>query len=187
MRALLSLSLLLVVVACSKTAEPTTTTTTAEAPKAEEHEGHHKGQKIDREAVDADGVVRRGAKLNPETPALTVAELAQKASELDGKPIKLTGQVDSVCQPMGCWMVLKGDGQTVRISSKNHDIFVPKSSAGRIATVEGDLTLKTVPKEQAQHYEDERALKDGETRKVFTEDSKELSIAITALELKPAA
>jgi hypothetical protein len=47
--------------------------------------------------------------------------------------------------------------------------------------------VKTVSKAQAQHFEDERALKPGETRKTFTEDVKELSIAIVALEMRPSA
>jgi hypothetical protein len=155
-----------------------------------EHHGEEKtGLTIDREQVDADGVVRRGAKLS-DLPALTVSEATARASgaDIDGKLIKLTGKVESVCQPMGCWLVLAGEKPSdhVRISSKGHDIFVPKSAAGRIATVEGEFKLKTVPMATAQHFEDERELKAGETKKVFTEDQKEFSVAVVGLELKPA-
>lgn len=143
--------------------------------------------KIDREQVDADGVVRRGAKLSDLQP-LTVAE-ATARPDIDGKVTKITGSVESVCQPMGCWMVLAGDKpeQRVRITSKGHDIFMPRSSAGRIATVEGEFKLKVLPMATAQHYEDERELKAGEVKKVFTEDQKEFSVSIVGVELKPAA
>ena len=151
-----------------------------------EHHGEKTGAKIDREQVDADGVVRRGTKLSDLT-ALTVAEATQKP-DIDGKLVKLTGTVDSVCQPMGCWMVLAGDKpeQRVRITSKGHDIFVPKSAAGKTATVEGEFKLKIVPLSTAQHYEDERELKAGEAKKVFTEDQKEFSVSVVGLEIKPA-
>lgn len=154
---------------------------------AAHHGGEKTGQKIDRDQVDADGVIRRGAKLSDLT-ALTVSDASTKAAEIDGKLVKITGKVESVCQPMGCWLVLEGDqGEKVRITSKNHDVFVPKSAAGSVATVEGEFKVKVLPKETAQHYEDERALKAGETKKTFTEDSKELSVSVVGLELKPAA
>ncbi len=156
------------------------------AQPAEHHDDHKTGQKIDREQLDPDGVVRRGARLS-ELASLTVSDAAQKATEIDGKLVKITGKVESVCQPMGCWLVLQGDkGEKVRITSKSHDIFVPRSSTGRVATVEGEFKVKVLPKETAQHYEDERELKAGETKKTFTEDSKELSVSVVGLELKPA-
>jgi hypothetical protein len=146
---------------------------------------HHAAAKPDREQVDADGVVRRGARLS-DASALTVADAVAKASELDGKNVKITGRVDSVCQAMGCWFTLATEGGAViRISSKGHDIFVPRGAAGRVATVEGEFKVKTLSKEQAQHFEDERPLKAGEARKTFIEDVKELSIAITAVEMLP--
>jgi hypothetical protein len=165
-----------------------TTTGPASQPAANtEHEAHGATAKVGREVVDADGVVRRGTVLSSD-PALTVSEAAAKSGDLDGKVVKLTGTVDSVCQPMGCWMVLAGDkGEKVRVSSKGHDIFLPKSSAGRLAVVEGEFKQKVLSKEQAQHFEDERELKAGEVRKVFTEDSKEFSVNVVGLELKPAA
>jgi hypothetical protein len=142
--------------------------------------------KIDRETVDADGIVRRGT-LTAAAP-LTVTEATQKAADLDGKSVKISGTVESVCQPMGCWFVMKGDaGETIRVSSKGHNVFMPKSSAGRVAVAEGDLTVRTLSKEQAQHFEDEKELKAGETRKVFDADVKELSLALVGVELRPAS
>jgi hypothetical protein len=149
---------------------------------------HHAMAKPDREQVDADGVVRRGTNLSTAS-ALTVADAVARSSELDGKMVKLTGRVDSVCQAMGCWFTIAAPegGPSIRISSKGHDIFVPKSAAGRVATIEGEFKVKTLSKQQAQHFEDERPLKEGEARKTITEDVKELSVAITALEMTPAS
>ena len=159
------------------------------AHPGEDHEAHAKGA-VDRETVDADGVVRRGTPLTPDLETLPVSLAVAKAKELDGKKVKLTGKVESVCQPMGCWFVVQGDkpDDKVRISTKAHNIFVPKSSVGNTATVEGTITIKTLTKETAQHYEDERELKAGETKKTVTADVTELSIDVAGLEMKkPAA
>jgi hypothetical protein len=155
-----------------------------------DHGGHGKKTgmaPVDRETVDADGVVRRGAKLT-DAASLTVSEATAKSGELDGKVVKIEGKVKNVCQPMGCWFVVAGDSadETIRISSKGHDVFVPKNASGRVAVVEGELAVKTLTKEQAQHFEDEKEMKPGEERKVFTEDKKELSLNIIGLELRPA-
>jgi len=103
--------------------------------------------------------------------------------------VKITGRVACVCQAMGCWFTITAadGGPSIRISSKGHDVFVPKSAAGRIATLDGEFKVKTLSKEQAQHFENERPLAPGEAHKTITEDVKEFSIAVTALEMKPAA
>lgn len=175
------------------TSQPSTSATGDKSASAahpgESHADHAKGA-VDRETVDADGVVRRGSPLTPDLESLPVSVAVAKAKELDGKKVKLTGKVESVCQPMGCWFVVQGDKpeDKVRISTKAHNIFVPKSSVGNTATVEGTITIKTLTKETAQHYEDERELKPGETRKTFTGDVTELSIDVAGLEMKkPAA
>jgi hypothetical protein len=153
-----------------------------------DHHDNHGGGMEDREKVDADGVIRRGAKLSDAT-TVSVALAATKSGEYDGKNVKIQGKVEQVCQPMGCWFVMQGDtpAQSIRITSKGHDIFVPKSAAGKLATVEGEFKVKVLDKATAQHFEDERKLKDGEQRKVFTEDQKELSLSVTALEMKNPA
>jgi hypothetical protein len=184
MRLVLSSVVLMSLVACSKPAETTADPHHGAETKAAAEVA---AKPVDRETVDADGMVRRGEKLSAEA-ALTAAEVAAKAKELDGKTVKLTGTVDSVCQPMGCWFVIKGDTpeQNIRVSSKGHNVFMPKSSAGRAVVAEGELKVRTLSKEQAQHFEDEKELKAGETRKVFTGDVVELSLALTAVELQPA-
>ena len=69
---------------------------------------------------------------------------------------------------------------------RNVALTAPYMHDGSIATLEGEFKVKTLSKEQAQHFENERPLAAGETHKTITEDVKELSIAVTALEMKPA-
>jgi hypothetical protein len=158
-------------------------------PTKVSHEGGHEEHgagRGDREHVDNDGVVRRGKPLSPDLEQLTVSVASTKAKDLDGKTVKVSGTVESVCVPQGCWFVVQGDtpDQKIRITSKGHDIFVPKSSVGLKAVVEGELKVKTLDQKTAQHYEDERELKPGEQRKQFSGDVQELSLSVVALEMK---
>jgi len=154
---------------------------------AAHHEGggDHHAAGTDREAVDADGVVRRGTALTSTLAAMPVSSAFAKAKELDGQKVKLTGKVQSVCTKMGCWFVVQGDKpeDKIRISTKAHNIFVPRASVGMTATVEGTLQVKTLTAKTAQHYEDERELAPGEERKTFTTDVTELGIDVIGLEL----
>lgn len=154
-------------------------------PASGEH-AEHAAAAADRNQVDADGVVRRGAKLSPDVELVTVSAAVKRGKELDGKKVKLQGKVADVCTKMGCWFVVQGDtpADTIRISTKSHSIFVPMKAVGYTATVEGTLSLRVLSKEAAQHYEDERQLKEGEQRKVITEDVNEIFIDVAGLEMK---
>lgn len=160
--------------ACNVEAAPTAEGQTAKAaPK-------------DREHVDADGVVRRGASLSKEGELVTVSAAVKRGKELDGKKVKLQGKVSDVCTKAGCWFVVQGEktDDKIRISTKSHSIFVPMKAVGYTATVEGTLTVRTITKETAQHYEDERTLKAGEKHKVITGDVQEIFIDVAGLEMK---
>lgn len=181
--------------ACSQATTPPVPVTVTPAPAApsppaasEHHAGHHDAPAVDREQVDADGVVRRGSALTAALEVLPVSVAIAKAKELDGKKVKLRGIVTSACQPQGCWFVVRGDKpeDTVRISAKAHNIFVPKSAAGKVATVEGVITIKVLTQAMAQHFEDERDLKVGEARKTITGDVTELAIDVAGLTLEAA-
>ncbi|MBI1945652.1 MAG: DUF4920 domain-containing protein [Deltaproteobacteria bacterium] len=157
----------------------------APAPMGGDH-AEHAASAATRDQVDADGVVRRGAKLSPDVELVTVSAAVKRGKELNGKKIKLHGKVSDVCTKMGCWFVVQGDKpeDTIRISTKSHSIFVPMKAVGYTATVEGTLSLRVLSKEAAQHYEDERQLKEGEQKKVITGDVDEIFIDVAGLEMK---
>lgn len=137
-----------------------------------------------RDQVDDDGVVRRGAALS-DAEAITVATALGQADELDGQQVKLTGEVDAVCSKKGCWMSLASeDGVSVRVTFKDYGFFVPGKSPGMTATVEGELAVKILDVETAQHYEDDRVDGTGETAKTITEPQRELSIVAAGVELR---
>lgn len=158
------------------------------AAPAMDHAAHGKTASKDREQVDGDGVVRRGSPLTTDLATTPVSAAVLKAKELDGKKVKLTGKVADVCTRMGCWFVVQGDKpeDKIRISTKAHDIFVPRSAVGMTATVEGTLSVKVLDAKTAQHFEDERVLKPGEKRRTITTDVNEIGIDVVGLEMKKA-
>jgi hypothetical protein len=148
---MLRISLVVVALASVACTKPAAEIKPAEDHHAEEEE-HHAKASVDRETVDTDGVVRRGTPLTPDLETVPVSLAVAKAKDYDGKKIKLAGKVESVCARMGCWFVVQGEKpeDKIRISTKAHNIFVPKSSVGMMATVEGTFTVKTLPKETAE-------------------------------------
>lgn len=135
-----------------------------------------------RGQVDADGVIRRGTAITKSEP-MDVPSVFTKAKDLDGKPVKVSGTVDQVCAVKGCWMVLKDDDKTIRITSKGYKFFVPASAKGKKAVIEGDLVVKEMSKEEAQHLEDDAAAAKGTKAKKVESGRVEVQIAATALEL----
>lgn len=139
----------------------------------------------DRDQVDADGVVRRGRPLDA-GDALSISEAYAQAESLNGTTVKLAGTVDAVCAKKGCWMaVASEDGdQKVRVTFEDYAFFVPREAPGLQAIVQGELKLKTLDVETAQHYENDRVEGIDEAPRTITEPQKELAIVATGLELK---
>jgi hypothetical protein len=137
----------------------------------------------DRDQVDPDGVVRRGVALSG-AESLDIAAAYTRARELDGKTVKLTGAVESVCAKKGCWFVLRAGDRSVRITSEGYRFFVPGKIEGWAATVEGTLSLKVLDQATAQHFEDDRAAATGQPARKVEGPVEELGIAAVGVELR---
>lgn len=139
----------------------------------------------DRDQVDPDGVVRRGKPLSPGEP-IAVDEAWARADALDGQRVMITGLVDRVCRKKGCWMAITAeDGdRPIRVTFEDYGFFVPRESPGMVAVVEGELALRTLDVETAQHYENDRVEGTDEKPKTITEPKRELAIVASALELR---
>ncbi|MDH4069399.1 MAG: DUF4920 domain-containing protein [Ignavibacteria bacterium] len=100
-------------------------------------------------------------------PSITVTNLVEAASELEGKSIIVEGIAGSVCQNRGCWMYVTDGDATVRITFKDYAFFVPIGSEGKKVRVEGIVQRKIVSKETLQHWEEEE---DGGDPSKITDD-----------------
>jgi hypothetical protein len=80
-----------------------------------------------------------GAPISVSAPVVTLATVMKDPSAYKGKPFVTTGTVTAVCQSMGCWMEIKDADSEAHIKMAGEKFFVPKTSAGHKARVQGTL------------------------------------------------
>ena len=85
-------------------------------------------------------------------PTLSLKDFARRHAEFEGKKLRVTAPIQSVCRKKGCWVLLAQDGVTMRIRFKDYKFFLPTNSKGYIATVEGVGKLTMIPEDVARHY-----------------------------------
>lgn len=114
-----------------------------------------------------------GAKPTLTTAPLSLSRAVKK--ENTGKYIRLTAQVDEVCQSMGCWLIAKEGDIMLRIKTKDHNFFVPKNIVGRIVIVDGIVEEQIITEELARHYAEDAGKSEVEIDAIRGEQS-ELSM-----------
>lgn len=131
-------------------------------------------------AQDKSEVIRRGEKLTG-AEAVKLADLLQSPQKYGERTIAVDGVIERVCTNKGCWMEIapQSGADGMRVTFKNYGFFVPVTSKGLKAKAEGRVVVKTLSREQADHYAGEGAeIKreaDGTAREVtFVADGVEL-------------
>ncbi|MCA9690013.1 MAG: DUF4920 domain-containing protein [Nannocystaceae bacterium] len=119
------------------------------------HEGAHKpeGESCEHgEAPKSDATGHFGAAfvLAESRPLASVLAEADKLGE---DAVQVTGEIDQVCQKMGCWMVVRDGDKTARILMKDHSFTVPTESKGKPVVVEGTIAARTFNEAQVKHLE----------------------------------
>ena len=79
--------------------------------------------------------------------------LASGKDALPKDAVQVSGKIDSVCQKMGCWMVVKDGEMQARILMKDHSFTVPMDTKGKGVVVEGTLEARTFSDAQVKHLE----------------------------------
>ena len=69
------------------------------------------------------------------------ADVAKNPSAFKGKTIATTGTVRAVCQERGCWMEIVDTENHANVRMHGHAFFVPKSSSGKQAKIQGTVVL----------------------------------------------
>jgi hypothetical protein len=84
-----------------------------------------------------------GAKIEPSARKITLAD----ASKHKGEKVVTEGRVTRVCQERGCWLALSETGTDAVVRMHGHAFFVPTTSSGKHARVEGTVMLMKDGKE----------------------------------------
>ena len=80
-----------------------------------------------------------GAPIAAGAPVVALATVVKDPAQYKGKPFVTSGTVTAVCQQMGCWMEIKDDSTEAHIKMAGEKFFVPKTSAGHKARVQGTI------------------------------------------------
>jgi hypothetical protein len=85
--------------------------------------------------------------------AIPVTELITQIADKDSLMIKLTGNIEEVCQKKGCWMTFNlADGSSMRVKFKDYEFFMPLNSSGQEVIFEGMAYKETTPVNELRHY-----------------------------------
>ena len=85
-------------------------------------------------------------------PSVPLAEVARDPERFAGKPVRVRGEIASVCQRRGCWMRLRDGEHEARIRFRDYAFFVPLDIAGRPAVVEGVASVTVTTQAMRRHY-----------------------------------
>ena len=107
-------------------------------------------------------------KLN-DSESISVAQLREKSTELDGKYVRVSGTVDKVCPKKGCWLQMandKGEPLFVKFTCPIEGRLIPMEATGKPAMVEGVVKVKEYSQAEARHIAEEKGATAEEIEKI---------------------
>lgn len=118
------------------------------------------------------------------TDVVDVAKVLDDPDKFADKPILVQGRVRAACTAKGCWMELapsmEKEAPGSRVTFKDYGFFVPTTSAGKVACVEGLVSTKRVPADEVKHMEGEGGRF---TKKMSDGSAREVRIVATGVEM----
>ena len=82
-----------------------------------------------------------GVSLEKATP---IAALMAEPASFEGQTVRVEGEVNAVCENMGCWMMLKDGAAEVRIKVDDGVIVFPLEAIGEWAIAQGEVSVKSM-------------------------------------------
>ena len=95
-------------------------------------------------------------------------------------PVQVTGEVESVCQKKGCWLVVKDGEAQARVLMKDHAFTIPMDTKGKPVVVEGTIEARTFNEAQVKHLEKDA----GKDPAAVSGERTEYVLTATAIKLK---
>jgi len=124
-----------------------------------------------------------GAAFNAKN-AIPAAELPRLLGTQDSVAVKVTGQVQQVCQAKGCWMDVKlADNSAMKVRFKDYGFFVPKDLAGKTVTINGMAYNKTLSVAEQQHYAQDAGKSDAEV-KAISQPQRSITFVASGVEIQ---
>ena len=114
--------------------------------------------------------------------SVPLAEVARDPQRFAGKPVRVRGEIASVCQKRGCWMRLRDGAHEARIRFRDYAFFVPLDIAGRTAVVEGVATVTVTTEAMRRHYAEDAGKSPAEVAAIVGDESS-LQVMADAVEV----
>lgn len=120
-----------------------------------------------------------------EDGAISAIEIKTSLAENDSANFKVTGKIAETCVKKGCWMTVDmGEEQTMRVTFKDYEFFVPKSGMeGKEVVFEGMVKKSVTTAAQLKHFAKD-AGKPQEEIDLITEDKEELTFVADGVIIK---
>ena len=82
-----------------------------------------------------------------------------------GKTIRVEGMVTDVCPKRGCWMEMAGAeaGHKLKFKVTDGEMVFPMDAKGKIATAQGEVSVRELTIEQSKEYAEYQAKEYGKT------------------------
>jgi hypothetical protein len=92
-----------------------------------------------------------GAPLPESGDYVELGDLLANSGQYEGQDVLLTTRIAKVCQKKGCFFVAQHGADTVRVTFKDYEFFIPSDSGGKTVTLAGTFSRKPLSPEQAAH------------------------------------
>ena len=113
---------------------------------------------------------------------LDIRQVLLKSNSYAGKEISVQGTVEKVCLKKGCWLNLKSEKDTVRVTFKDYGIFVPSSFLGKDVVLRGVFDIKEETVARQKHLLEDEGRSKREIAKI-TKPQKIYSFVSSGIEL----
>ena len=121
-----------------------------------------------------------GAELS-DAESIQAEQLEATLGDQKSVDVKVEGEIAEVCKMKGCWMtVTTAEGETVRVTFKDYEFFVPKDAAGYKVVFEGEAKREVVDVATLKHYAED-AGKSTEEIAEITEDETKLTFVASGV------
>ena len=111
-----------------------------------------------------------GAKIDVAQP-MPLHELVAQADELGDRRVWVKADIKTVCEKMGCWMMLTDGENNVRTRFTESDsckdgFFVPRNAAGHTVYAHGFVNCGEISEADARHYAEDEGKAEAEIAKI---------------------
>ena len=114
-----------------------------------------------------------GAVLDENLPRVNLISLMKEPSKKIGQKFLISTKVAKVCQKKGCFFIAQQNETIVRVSFKDYSFFIPTDSTNKDVLLAGELVIKNMSIEQAEHFNSDlglsNKLKPGEVYEIVAE------------------